>query len=63
MLDGNMSDGKKYIKKLIYISSSTSATSYVIRPLELKTVTYIDLVLSGVEITTLNYCFPSGMKI
>ena len=39
MSDGNMSDGKKYIKKLIYISSSKSATKYVILPRELKTVT------------------------
>ena len=40
MLDGN-----------IYISSNKSTTKYVILPLELKTVTQIDLVLSGAEIT------------
>ena len=33
MLDGNMSDGKKCIKKRIYISCSKSATKYVILPL------------------------------
>ena len=54
---GNMSDRKKYIKKWICISSSKSATKYVIRSLELKTETYIDLVLSGSEITMLNYFF------
>ena len=36
---------------------------YVIRLLELKTVTYIDLVLSGGEITTLSYFFRSDIKV
>ena len=57
MLNRNMSDGKKCMKKWIYISSSKSAIKYIILPLELKAVTYIDLVLSGGEITTLNYFF------
>ena len=59
---GNMPHRKKYIKKWICISSSKSATKYVIRSLELKTETYIDLILSGSEITMLNYFFPSDMK-
>ena len=45
------------------ISSSKSTTKYDIRSPELKTVTYIDLVLSGGEITMLNYFLPSDMKI
>ena len=63
MLNVSMSDGKINIKKWIYISSSESATKFVISPLELKTVAYIDLVLSGGEITRLNYFLPSDMKI
>ena len=55
MLEGNMSDEKKYIKKWISISFSRSATKFVISPLELKTATFIDLLLSDGEITTLNF--------
>ena len=32
-------------------------------PLELETVTQIDLVLSGGEFTKYNYFFPSDIKI
>lgn len=50
MLDGNMSDGKKSIEKWIYISFTKCALKYVILSLELKTVTEIDWVLSGMEV-------------
>ena len=40
MLVGKISDGKSTSKN--YISSSKNATKYIILPLELKTVTYID---------------------
>ena len=63
MLDGNISDGKIYVKKRIYISSSKSPTKYVIPSQELKTVTWIEWVLSGGEITKFNYFFPSDIKI
>ena len=62
MLEGNMSDEKKYIKKWTSISFSRSATKFVISPLELKTATFIDLLLSDGEITTLNFVFLPTRK-
>ena len=41
MLDENMSHGKKWIKKWIYISFSKSAKKRVILPVKLETVTYL----------------------
>ena len=62
MLDGNMSDEKKYIKKWIYNSSRKSATKYVILLVELKAITQIGLVLSGGEIAFKFNCFSVRQK-